>query len=342
MALRFDTGTVGKVQRTPQGGLRVDAALTRTGVFVYFEGGREIREYRPPDEVFNADSLATLADAPVTLEHPPGEVTPENYQKYAVGLVSGEARQDGELVTARLVVQDARTLAAIEAGTREVSCGYHCKLDNTPGVSPAGEPFDRVQRSIQYNHVAIVKRGRAGSTVALRLDAEGNQIPSEVSTVTEQEIAALRAQLAEKDAQISALTARADVAESRASDTSALDAAVNARLALIDKARKFLGAEFKADGLSTEQIQAKVIAKVRPTLKLDGRDAAYLATAFELVQDLAPAEAPRADSAVTEAAKAVLETPEPRKDAADDAKAKHQARVRALGTAPLSLSKDSK
>src|SRR5690606_20498946 len=40
-----------------------------------------------------------------------------------------------------------------------------------------GEKYDRVQRRIRYNHVAIVPEGRAGEAVALRMDAAGNTIP---------------------------------------------------------------------------------------------------------------------------------------------------------------------
>jgi hypothetical protein len=72
---RFDIGSLSDVERTPQGGLRVKAHLTRAGVFEYeTTEGKSIREYRPPEEVFAAESLATLSDAPITVEHP-GMVT---------------------------------------------------------------------------------------------------------------------------------------------------------------------------------------------------------------------------------------------------------------------------
>jgi hypothetical protein len=59
MALRFDTGSVSKVQRTPQGVLRMDAGLTRSGVFVYFEGRREVREYHV-NLYFNTATIGTF------------------------------------------------------------------------------------------------------------------------------------------------------------------------------------------------------------------------------------------------------------------------------------------
>ncbi len=55
--LRFDfNGSSGEFKRTPQGFLRVNARLTKVGIFKY-DGGRE---YRSEEEVFRADSLASL------------------------------------------------------------------------------------------------------------------------------------------------------------------------------------------------------------------------------------------------------------------------------------------
>jgi hypothetical protein len=65
--LRFDfNGSSGEFKRTPQGFLRVNARLTRAGVFKYDSG----REYRSAEEVFRADSMASLQGAPVTDLHP--------------------------------------------------------------------------------------------------------------------------------------------------------------------------------------------------------------------------------------------------------------------------------
>src|SRR5678816_1356476 len=70
-SLRFDVGVIGKLEKTPTGGVRVPARVTRTGVFPYMRADGSIqREYRPASEVFKADSLASLADAAVTVEHP--------------------------------------------------------------------------------------------------------------------------------------------------------------------------------------------------------------------------------------------------------------------------------
>src|SRR5678816_252445 len=101
-SLRFDVGVIGKLEKTPTGGVRVPARVTRTGVFPYMRADGSIqREYRPASEVFKADSLASLADAAVTVEHPTeGVVTPETFRQLAAGYVREGVRQDGNFVAA--------------------------------------------------------------------------------------------------------------------------------------------------------------------------------------------------------------------------------------------------
>jgi hypothetical protein len=171
---RFDAGKLGKVEHTPQGGARVPAALTRTGVFVYRNAdGSQRREYRPADEVFRADSLATLRSAPVT-DGRHVWVTPDNWRDVACGHVAeGSPRQDADLLAAELVLQDANVLRAVDNGERcDLSCGYSVDYDPTPGVFN-GQRYDGVQRNIRYNHVTLLGagQGRAGGRAALRLDA---------------------------------------------------------------------------------------------------------------------------------------------------------------------------
>jgi hypothetical protein len=173
--LRFDVASIGRPERTPQGFLRVPAYLTRAGVFAYRRAdGSTVRELRPPEEVFAPASLATLAAAPVTDLHPSEPVTPKNVRALAIGHVSERVTQDGSMVSASLTVQDEAAIAKVEKRERcEISMGYRCRIDATPGQHE-GEPYDCVQRDIVYNHAALGPRnwGRAGRDVALRLDAD--------------------------------------------------------------------------------------------------------------------------------------------------------------------------
>lgn len=176
---RYDAGVLDKAERTPQGGLRIPAYVTRTGIFEYHRpDGSVQREYRPPEEVFHADAMQSLEDAPVTDLHPSEMVVPNNFQSLSRGHCREPGRKD-EFVTAHLVVQDAALIKAIDAGERsEISLGYTCDLDFTPGEIN-GEKYDAIQRGIRINHAALGPKGwgRAGPDARVRLDSTGNASP---------------------------------------------------------------------------------------------------------------------------------------------------------------------
>jgi hypothetical protein len=174
---RYDVAVLGNAERTPQGFLRIPAHLTRAGILEYRRAdGTTVRELRPAAEVFAPTSLATLRAAPVTDLHPTEMVGPSNVRALSIGIVSEDVRADGDLVAAAVTVQEADAIAAVERGERrELSCGYKCRIDATPGVYK-GKPYDQVQRDIQYNHVALGPRnwGRAGRDIALRIDGDAD------------------------------------------------------------------------------------------------------------------------------------------------------------------------
>ena len=164
--------------------IRAPARLTRVGVFVYLQAdGKTVRELRLPEEVFDPKALESFNLVPLTNEHPAegdGSVTAENAKRLSVGAVANVSRdsEDRNFVAADLMVFDSATASAVEAGKREVSCGYFCDREPAePGATyrdpVTGEtmPYDFVQRNIRGNHVAIVGRGRAGSEARILLDA---------------------------------------------------------------------------------------------------------------------------------------------------------------------------
>jgi len=299
--LRLDFGRLGgKAERTPQGGLRIPARLTRTGIFTYRRAdGTVTRELRPADEVFRADSLATLRHAPVTDLHPPeGVVAPDNWRARAAGHVSEGVRQDGDFVTGDLIVQDAALMTAVERGERrEISCGYRCRLDATPGTYQ-GQPYDIVQRDIQYNHAALLPRGagRAGRDVSLRLDAgdavqlncpeptgpekharndsmktiriDGIDYPVEGPTLEQ----ALSKALADRDARLDALTKELAAAKSAGDATQARLDSSEKELGEVKTKLAEAGDPKRLDAIAAER--ATLLANARrlggDVLKLDG------------------------------------------------------------------------
>lgn len=172
-AIRMDLSRFDGVEPSPGGGLRIPAAVTRVGVLEYEDAeGNRWGELRPEEEVFAEASLATLRGAPLTDLHPAGLVTPETWKRVAIGHVGDDVRRDGDFVVASVIVQEGLAVERVQAGERrEVSCGYECDLDETPGEHE-GVAYRRIQRKIRYNHLGLGPEGwgRAGADVSLRLD----------------------------------------------------------------------------------------------------------------------------------------------------------------------------
>ena len=147
--LRFDfNGSSDEFKRTVQGFLRVNARLTKTGIFSYDNG----REYRSEEEVFREDSLASLKGAPVTDLHPSEKgsenfLTPANAKEHIIGLTESIER-DGPYLKGSLIIFHEDAIKAIEAGERkEISLGYRCQLDPTPGTWN-GQAYDAYKRTL--------------------------------------------------------------------------------------------------------------------------------------------------------------------------------------------------
>jgi len=174
MAVRFDrlTFTPRRAERTTEGYLRCDATVARVGILEYPQpDGRVVREYRPPEEASDPKSLATFGGKAVTLEHPPEMLSAENTRQYAVGFTGTEVVYDQGFVRVVVTITDKEAIDAVLRGDAvEVSAGYEVDVDEIPGVTPDGQPYDAIQRNIRCNHLAITRRGRAGPEVRLHLD----------------------------------------------------------------------------------------------------------------------------------------------------------------------------
>lgn len=348
MPFRIDArGSVRNVTETPQGGLRIEAAVRRTGILEYPQAGGGVRrELVTSAELSRADSLATLRNAPVTNRHPPGAVTRKNFRQYAVGHVDGDGALDGDHLLSALVVQADDALADVEtAQAREVSAGYTCDLDETPGTYE-GQPYDAVQTNVRYNHVALVPKGRAGSSVCLRLDSAGDTVvgvePDTTPTDTQETQSMTPAEIAKLQADLAAATLRADTAEGQnkvnAARADKAEADLKARtdaeeLAAVVAVASKLVKDFKADGKTAAQIKAEVVASKFPALKLDAAhlDGAYLA-----------ASAMRADNVqeLRASARPVVET-ETRTDAAPLTSEQKRAKMIADGDARYRVAKEA-
>lgn len=167
-----------KKRRASDGALIVDANVARTGIQLY--SGREVGKpdqavvkiFRSADEVFADAALRSFAHRPITNDHPPVMVDTKNWKDYAKGSTSDEVLAKDKYIRVPLMVSDQETIDLIDSGKRELSVGYTCDIDWTPGITSTGEAFDGQQRNIRANHIAVVQRGRAGSECAIGDDGK--------------------------------------------------------------------------------------------------------------------------------------------------------------------------
>ena len=133
-------------------------------------GDGELIAVNTPEVLFSDETIASFEGKPVTVQHPDPaseffDVTPENWKAVAVGTM-GNARagtgDDSEHLLADILITDAAAIDLVLGGLREVSLGYDAEHGEKDSNNRA------IRKRIIGNHVALVDRGRAGSTVAIR------------------------------------------------------------------------------------------------------------------------------------------------------------------------------
>jgi hypothetical protein len=117
---------------------------------------------RPASEVFSRAAMASFEGLPLTDDHPPRLIGPENWANYSRGHIQnvreGPRLPSGDrCLIADLVVSDANLISKIQAGKRDVSCGYQCDYFQLSDGTWA-------QCNLRGNHVSVVHSGRALNT----------------------------------------------------------------------------------------------------------------------------------------------------------------------------------
>lgn len=192
---RIDTGyTTSTWYLDDNGFLTVEATIARIGVQEYKnEDGSIRREFRPPEEVSNIESLKTFRMLPHCLEHPPVLLNDTNAKYFTVGFTGENPRYENGYVktTIKIIDKDAKD-QALNGERREVSCGYTCQLEWTSGEYK-GEKYDCIQRKIKGNHTCQTIKGRAGKDVKIHIDSNfGESLNESVNDIFIKENEVLR------------------------------------------------------------------------------------------------------------------------------------------------------
>ena len=165
-----------------------NAILGRSGIYKYrgkslgLDTNDIVEILRDEEDVFNEDSLNSLNLRPFTLEHPREEVTMENVKKYSKGEVYN-VRREGNNIIGDIIVKDKDVANKIvNKELNELSLGY--KQDLYYDEETKFYKF----KNIIYNHLALVKKGRAGNAMILDSQEEIEVVSEVVEDSAEETI----------------------------------------------------------------------------------------------------------------------------------------------------------
>lgn len=328
-----DTQPLNGSRITADGYLVASVLCARTGIQDYL--GEELdkpelpiaKVYRPESSVFAKDSLATFVGKPTTNDHPPVQVTADNWKEYAVGSIGEEVLRDGEYIRVPITLMDAATIKAVQDGKREISMGYDMELDWTSGTTADGQAYDAVMKNLRMNHLAIVDRGRAGSRArigdkspwgAAPLNTDDRNPPimttrkividgitiettdqgaeaigklqvekQAIADAKAADKAAHDAAIAAKDAELAAKDAEIATLKAATLTDAQIDAKVQARADLLAKA-KVLAKDADFSGKADLEIMKTAVIAVRGADAVKDKSDAYVTAAFDLAVESKP------------------------------------------------------
>lgn len=334
---------------------------------------RPVRVFRPADEVFAKASLETMAHKPICLDHPPEDVSADNWRQYSVGEIGDEILRDGNRVRVPIKVMDAVAVKSMSEkgpqGRRQFSMGYQAEIFMQDGVAEAG-PYDAVARNYQYNHLAACRVARGGSDLRIvdertqpgdkpmkTMIVDGFHI-ADVSDAAEAVIVRLQKQLADGQTSLTALqtangelTAQVGVkdgeiaalkksVEDAALTPEKLDIAVQARALIVDTAKKVIGDSFDPKGKTDGDIKRAVVSKHLDAATVAAMNDDGISGAFRIFADAAV----KAKDASEDTLRSVVLMGDGRADTNDLAAARDAARgkyLKRIGDAHLTATSDT-
>ncbi len=148
-----------------------DNPITKAGVFPYL--GKQISPSLEPDKIYQVyrpeEEIKKAADTfklvPLVDDHTMlgPEFTPAE-QKGVHGVLGEDIKEKNGTLFADVKIFSEQLKREIQEGKKELSLGYFCKYDLTPGQYN-GMHYDAVQRDLKGNHIALVDNGRMGHDV---------------------------------------------------------------------------------------------------------------------------------------------------------------------------------
>lgn len=182
--LHLEGNPISRVQVAPYLGKQIDPKGEFAKQGIKLSPNEVYGVYRSPDELFDEDVMHQFDGMPFRVGHQMlgkgnGKVKPVDAAP-ADGCIMNVRRGTDEdevkhgdpkdFLFADIVIYSEKALKAISDGTTELSIGYRCSYTPKKGVHD-GIPYDFIQSNITANHLALVPRGRAGSSVCVMDEA---------------------------------------------------------------------------------------------------------------------------------------------------------------------------
>lgn len=155
----------------------LDAIVGNVGVQIYkghelgfADGNRIVKVHRKEEYIFARDSLESLRGKPITLEHPSEMVNSGNIKKYGMGTILDVGKKEGLNIICDLVIQDKALIDKVapedDDGVRHISNEFRdLSLGYSAKLLPYKDTDEYVQTNIEYNHLAVVREGRAQNAI---------------------------------------------------------------------------------------------------------------------------------------------------------------------------------
>lgn len=150
-----------------------DNPLSKVGIYPYLgkqiddslEPNKIYRVFRPAEELLNKDTVRSFNLVPLINDH---EMLGKDFKpaekKGIDGIIYNPRVAHENMLIGNIKIYSQQMMDDIKNGKKELSMGYTCIYDLTPGDWD-GQPYDVVQRNLRGNHVALVDKGRMGSDV---------------------------------------------------------------------------------------------------------------------------------------------------------------------------------
>lgn len=148
--------------------------LSKVGIFEYL--GSEIgapdpnkiyKVYRPAEELSSKECVDSFKLIPWVVQHTMiGSKGVPAERKGVHGVIGEDVFFDDGYLKGNIKVFSDSMSNVIDEGVNELSLGYGCEYDFTPGNFD-GKYYDAIQKNIRGNHLALVEEGRMGKEVAV-------------------------------------------------------------------------------------------------------------------------------------------------------------------------------